>query len=176
MAIQFIGGQILFDSGSIAFHEDCCCGTSFGCDNCSGSVPTQLEVSISGVAGSCTGGNCGDLNTDNGTDDVPYVLDITTPDIPGDCLWVYVLDPSECTGSEILEQIEVFLVHLGGGQYELAIIIAPSSGSFDNNFLWWDDEFSPKEDCAAWSDRDVPFLIDGGDCENDNSTATITAV
>ena len=43
MSIYFVGTNILFDSGHIAFDEDCCCECT--CNMCDdGDMPTNLEL------------------------------------------------------------------------------------------------------------------------------------
>lgn len=57
--VQFVGNQVLFDNGQVAFDPDCCCGgvemSAYDCTFCdAGNTPLQYTVVISGIQ-LCTG-------------------------------------------------------------------------------------------------------------------------
>ena len=90
MAIQFIGGKILFDTSKIAFNSDCCCGAE-GCSWCI-STPAQLQVEIVVV----TENTCGDCDSIN---DI-FILD-QVGGTDGNCTWSHTLASPICGITEI---------------------------------------------------------------------------
>lgn len=72
MGVQFWDDVVLFDSGNVAMHGDCCCG----CPHCSGDTPSVLRLTFDGVVE----GNCGDCNDFNNSFDLDR-------DVPTVCTW-----------------------------------------------------------------------------------------
>lgn len=145
-----------------------CC--SCECANCSGEVPTELEVEVSGIdTGACE--DCLDLNA-------VYVLACPGVSPGGGCCewrytfpvavcgitWIYLrlcLAASEFTwfgdGHTIHEGDYYANVRMEGGDY----------------FIQWYHDFGPtKPDCAAWSA--LLLTLESSDIQCDASAAAAT--
>jgi hypothetical protein len=109
MVVYFEGGQVLFDSGSIAFHEDCCCEAI--CDHCTGDT-SSLNVDFTNVDTL----ECTECSTFYGS---TFTL---TRDATDKCKYEYTNSDwgcSGCTGAEVTSTHIVLEYILSGSDYIL---------------------------------------------------------
>ena len=171
-AVYFEGSAVLFVSGSVAFHSDCCCAlcgqTSGGtqeCNNCiEGTHDHDMEVVISGVANdSCT--DCADL-------DATYILvrnALPTP--PATCTW-------ELAITQVCSSYDTARLFIGAGpsndvQFQLRKDSDASQILIWNKTLAGVDYPDDDIDCSNFVDCELPAVTRvGSDCEAETAGAT----
>ena len=169
MAVQFIGGQILFDTSKIAFNSDCCCAGA--CVNCT-ATPSKLQVTFGGTwAGSCQNGDCTTFSTDS-----PYVLDQVTAG-GAECNYLHTLASPECDGFDDITKVRG-LFYSVFGDYRLRITLEGES----THVMHWDYNFgASKPDCTNEDGLNtgllIPFDSDSGTaCDGSSVTCTVTTL
>ncbi len=158
MAIQLVGGKLLFVGGKVAMHADCCCEEE-GC--CAGGKPTSFQVVIANISGTCVGVGCGAKL--NGTFTLTtYTLGSCTS---GDsCCWLKVLDePLVCSIWALFLEVVGLNVTVG---------FLDASTGFKR--IRWDGTLS-SSDCTAISSKSLSFTSDNVPCSVASSTCVITA-
>ncbi len=170
MGVYFHDGGILFNSGKIAFHEDCCCDTA-DCGNCSsGFGPLQLEVTASGI----TNRECPNCAVFNGTHITSFLQA---------CSWCKLVTGSEFCNEFIGVQaatILVTLVHPPGSDYLLNVIYghtSPQSCIVFNYTALYRKVYVEKPDCFAFSSEVLDFVSSSfGPCNNWPATVTLSTI
>ena len=137
-------------------RRKCCCGGK--CGGCSGDIPQEVEVIISGVVNR----DCFDCGSLNGT----YVLDYSA--FIGQealaCQWLYEF-PSPICG--------IRFVVARGISGELWVSFA--SNDYTDTKNAWQNLAGPA-DCSSWNNEPLPYWISGLECYSAYTTAYLTAL
>ncbi len=173
MGIYFYEGGILFNSGDIAFHEDCCCGDLLeNCSFCSSGVaPKQLEATIAGV----TNNTCTGCAAFNGTHVLDNVFQGGTW-----CQWCKLLAQVSCPSAHGLAIVASVFYDVPLDEYWLAarltITTNPTSdcGSTYHSSLYRKSYGGSKPDCAVFSDEVLAYYAYTGQPPGCNIPSTIT--
>jgi hypothetical protein len=173
-----------------------CCGVV--CANCSGSTPSQIELTITGFtdgSGGAVGGfectTCdetynGVFVIDNGLGCVGGVLVAAT------CAWTYVIPSGACNfpggGGTNIDHLTVQVNNNFGTSRTDVYFFRLGDTACTEFRRWRRDQFtSPSEsglvDCAAWVAYEVAdqggaadVMMEGSVCDHDRSSAFITAL
>ena len=144
---QIQDGKIRVKDGQLVIGPDdsCCCSP---CAYCSGTLPMQLQLDVSGV----TNGTCGSCTSINGT----YVLDYYEPN---GCYWQYAIG-TICG----LSVCNAFIHPTFGVVVNIATLQFILSGS-------------PPWDCASFDGLTIPWNNLGDlNCSAASATVTLTAL
>lgn len=147
--IYFWDGDVLFDSGSIAMHEDCCCDMCTWCVPPSG-TPDEIQVVISGVTNDgCA--DCGDFNDTFICSRAAFQCYWTSDEFTV-CNWAHTI-------RVVINDVGITVTdnHVGPLAY---VAFRKSDESVD---------------CANLSSESIPFLSDY-DCDASSASCAITAL
>lgn len=143
----------------------CCCGVDCAC--CTGEVPSQLIIAISGVSGA---DNCCEVLNDS------FVL---TQDLVDGCLWTYsAAGVCTCGGTYDLEITAVMAVD--GDDCELTVTAQVLDGATVLVEIMFHKVFvGGATDCCAWEGlaMDIESFTNEGtcDCAEDGLAMTVTS-
>ena len=177
-AVQFHDSAVLFgdadlnDTDKVAMHEDCCCEPEFEeCNGCSGTVPSQLSVTLANIAEDGCGNCIAGLND-------TFVLDryAGCEDDNDNCMWLIEFSPAICEVGGIfvtaaLGGITVVLWLDGSGPLDPG----PCSGSAVRLKF---NEVGDLPDCDAWSSEDIDYDDQSvaWNCDGISATCELTAL
>ena len=116
MAVQFWGDQVLFDSGDVAMHEDCCC---FDCEFCLPDTFTDTTYATVDFTGTITNDGCDSCLTDvmNPTFELPRVALTEAASSSQECCYLLEGDLG-CNDKEIgFDWLEFCWAYSGTGGY-----------------------------------------------------------
>ena len=148
LAVQFKDGAVVFEEEMVAFG----C-VVLPCDNCSGTVPLQLQVDVEGYGTVLQVCNAGECSAYNGTRIVTS---------SSACTWHVEVGPMNCAAVQIGRYVNVQVVKggAGGKQYRVEIKVGSMMGFVPWNI--WDRYASAwsntKPDCTAWNNEEVSYL------------------
>lgn len=153
MIIYFVGANILFDSGVIAFDENCCCG--YPCDPCLHGILPNLIVTLSDWSrriiqpGDC---GCEEVNGD-------YAVPATLPD-GCESQATFVVDVP-CNGVLDWNKLVITVrMEKIGSNYILSVVVS----SFRNDDARGQATFAydfgeSKPDCTTWSSLQLAIVL-----------------
>jgi hypothetical protein len=131
MAIYFHGGVVLFDSGAVAMHEDCCCGGYVTCGGCN-PAPETMVVTITGIT-------CSDCpSAINGTHNLSW--NAVLSEYWNACFWGAEVIPCDWYDNELIVLVrivgselwvECYISHWSYGQIDFRKIYAAPEEPFD---------------------------------------------
>lgn len=128
-------------------------------------VADAYEVTFSGIGersgGSCTLGDCATLNA-------TWIL---TPDLPNDCNFLYVLEPSICQGGGPGSYTEIRLQFIGTA-INVTIDMPTGQILFQTGSLG-----AGSTSCREFTDYDIPISSGGAPyCDGDTAICTVTSL
>ncbi len=150
MVVKFDGGKVLFDSGAVAMHEDCCCGEC----GCTGTPPAELLIEFAGITGNYCGGfggNCDDFNAQ-------FIV------TRSGCSYTYIIGGDCATSIAVAFEEGLDRIHV--------VLKTAIAGTL----LWSKTSVGFPIDCVTEIPSDIPFSGPSGfpDCVGSSSTCTLS--
>ncbi len=172
MTLRALASGLLLDvGGSLAGHEDCCCGAP--CDGCTdATLPSGFNVTLAGIVAN---GNTGACSTVVSNLNATYGL--VNDFMINECGYIHTMTAASCTDG--LGR-SLFI-----GELDLALDLAGYVATFSrleagvNRKVKWRKIYGSPQDCSGLSSDVLTYLSDTSTtpvADFTSSTATITAV
>lgn len=150
MGIQFENGLILFDEGSIAFHEDCCCLLTVPCSRCLNEIAPQfMTVTPTGVsADTCP--ECELLNKD------------FTMEFSFGCIWAGQLIDICIPGGDWIAGPLSLEVSKVGAIWRVQVVVVNELFSSRLGQANYRKEYASAPDCFSFDEEELPLFSNTG--------------
>jgi hypothetical protein len=150
-----------FDNMLLSTLADGCADCPPVCGPCSGAVPVELQVDISGMAnGTC--GSCASL-------DGVYVLPFNNYNLAGQvCTWIF-----ELSGPCTLDRLAISVEEVSPGtSYDVEA--GTSAGGLQDSA--WNTNLGAKPDCDTFDELSLSSTITGSVCDGSAATVLVTTL
>jgi hypothetical protein len=143
MAIQFKDGAILFVTGAIAMHADCCCESTTCCPEANGATLTLTVSDLTLDGGETCHADClvGITGNSLGTWNESTLTWLVDEGNPGEA----ILAALTCTGSQIYFSTDTILVHDADGDVLCEIATEPDTQALTGitcDPLYWEGDIT----------------------------------